>query len=156
MATITEVYRRVKQLNLGREVPAIIRRTKDRIVEIQQDQMYEGKTSRGTRIFPDGQPWMIYAPLTIYLKTHERTPPQPVDRVTLKDTGAFYRGITVKNINRDKFEITSTSRKTKKLEERYGKIIFGLDKESRAQYIEESFRPQLNEYIEETTKLRMK
>jgi len=109
------------------------------------------------KIFPgDRHGGAVYAPLTVYIKTHERTPAQPVDRITLRDTGAFYKGIRVSHVTRDKFTLDSTDRKTQELEDRYGERIFGLDADSRRQYIDQDFFPELKAYIEATAKLKMK
>jgi len=50
----------------------------------------------------------------------------------LKETGAFYLGITVKDINEKGWTLTSTDSKTAMLEKKAGKRIFGLNDETRA------------------------
>lgn len=157
MSTIAEMTRKVSKLNLSVQVPRIIRATAPAIVKTQQEQMYMGKNAKGVNIFPgDRAPGVVYAPFTIFVKTHERHPPQPIDRVTLRDTGTFYKGIQVKNITREKFEITSKNKKTQELEDRYGEAIFGLNPDSRAVYISDYFLPELKQYIESTASLLLK
>ncbi len=148
--TIAEMATRWKMLNLPKEVPEIIKQTKADIVTLQQQQMYEGRDAENEAIMPQ------YAPKTIFIKTQKRKPPQPVDRVTLKDTGAFYKGMRVTNITKKSFFIDSRDRKDQKLEDKYGKSIFGLNLPSRIGYVNEYFFPLLKEYIESVTKLKMK
>jgi hypothetical protein len=107
--------------------------TDKELARIQQDQLYSGKLSTGGWIFPQ------YSPST---KVRKRKKGQPTDRVTLKDTGAFYKGIFI-DVRGDIFVIDSsdeygsdiTGSKRDKLVEKYGVEIFGLNKDSKVEYI---------------------
>lgn len=150
MGTIAEMYRRVKMLNLPREVQQIIKDTKPDIVLLQQQQLYEGRNADNRPITP------FYAAETIRIKTTERNPPQPVDRVTLKDTGAFYSKIKVTNVTKESFEVKSSDKKNGELTDRYGEDIFGMNLPSRILYVNEHFFPKLKQYIEQITGLLMR
>lgn len=147
MTTIADMYRRVKMLNLRVQVPRVISRTTEEMMEIQRDQIYSGKDKFNQPISP------FYRPKTIKIKAAKG---QPTDRVTLKDTGSFYSGIQITKLNQRSFRISSSDKKNKKLEKKYGSVIFGLNGPSRAKYIKEDFFPELKEYIEKTLKVKMK
>jgi hypothetical protein len=95
------------------------------LARIQQDQLYSGKLSTGGWIFPQ------YSPST---KVRKRKKGHPFDRVTLKDTGEFYKGIII-DVRGDTFVITSGDEKTGKLEDKYGVQIFGLNSDSKIEYL---------------------
>lgn len=86
------------------------------ITELNLEQMYRGIDSDGYPIEPE------YKPYTINEKQRKG---QPIDRVTLYDTGSFYRGAT--NIySGNGITLTSTDSKTNELISKYGDEIFGL------------------------------
>lgn len=89
---------------------------KELMVQLNKEQLEEGIRSDGDDIFPP------YALSTIYKKIKKH---QPTDRVTLKDKGAFYAGITVTE-NAKGFQLTSTDKKRGKLKTKYSYYIFGL------------------------------
>jgi len=69
----------------------------------------------------------VYATFTEILKEAKN---QPTDRVTLKDTGAFYRSFRLK-ITRTFFEIDADTRKADgDLADTWGEAILGLQDES--------------------------
>lgn len=97
-------------------------------------QLYdEGIRSDGKPVKPD------YHPNTIQIKL-ERDPPQPTDRVTLRDTGNFHESFVIV-FEEDSFYITSTDSKTEKLTSRYGKKIFGLTEENWTKIIKQYVAP---------------
>lgn len=94
---------------------AIVKVSED-IVIMQMERLYRGLNADGSYIVPD------YKPYTIIIKAKKR---QPIDRVTLKDTGAFYDGIFVERRNETIF-IDSADSKSEGLQAKYGEKIFGL------------------------------
>lgn len=89
-----------------------------------------------------------YAESTKRIKIRKR---QPIDRVTLKDTGAFYESITV--IATDKEVIIETSIEYAKwLVNRYGKEILGIQdvflKDFYNRYITPELESEINKIIE--------
>lgn len=71
---------------------------------------------------------------------------QPTNRVTLKDTGGFYRSFAIRN-TADGFEIVAnTIKEDGDLAERWGKEILGLTDESKMELV---FRlvPLIQDYI---------
>lgn len=152
MSTIIAVAKRVNTLasTLQNEVPDIINRTKETVADIQATQLSTGTRSDGTRTTPD------YRPLTIELKQGQPGLAGVTDRVTLYNTGEFYRGLTVMNIDGVKFEITSRDPKTAKLEEKYGEKILGLNRDNKELYARGAFFRELKAYIEQVTLLKLK
>lgn len=94
-----------------------------------------GETSDG--IFIDS--YEPYKSLTIQLKSKKR---QPVDRVTLKDTGAFHKSFIIVT-EEDSFIITATDVKTEALVFKYGDEIFGLTEDSKEQISRGIVKPNL-------------
>lgn len=71
----------------------------------------------------------FYADYTILVKERFRNPPQPTDRVTLKDSGHMYSTGKVR-LNKEDFEITAdTVKEGVRLEDVWGPIL-GLTEES--------------------------
>jgi len=96
------------------------------IKELQtEEQMYEGVRSDGSDILPE------YTPYTKFIKRLLKSPAQPTDRVTLKDSGDFYNKVYIK-MDRDGFELDSADPKRDELVEKYKEAIFGLTDENKA------------------------
>lgn len=88
---------------------------------LNKKQLDLGVRSDGTNIAPE------YEAITVAIKQSKG---QPTDRVTLKDTGAFYRGFRTVVFG-DRFNIISMDLKERSLIEKYGVNIFGLNEASR-------------------------
>lgn len=112
--------KKLKSINLRAICRNAIKEHEQDIVDLQQEQLSAGLADQGDELQPG------YRPRTIENKLAKG---QPVDRVTLKDTGEFYRKQYVK-YSIDKFEISSRDRKRNKLVNKYtgnrGGDVFGL------------------------------
>lgn len=106
-------------------IAQVVKREQKFIQRLNQAQLKAGQTSEGSDIGP------AYTPYTVVLKKLKR---QPTDKVTLYDTGAFYKSIFV-NVFADQFEIDATDAKTEELTAKYGEVIFGLTDASMSQLI---------------------
>lgn len=104
--------------NIDRYILDAVRINEDFIVELNRDKLFSGKDSNAKKIRPK------YAPSTIIQK---RRKGQPSGRVTLRDTGDFYKDTYIE-YGSDEFEITSSNFKTEILKEKYGDGILGLTK----------------------------
>lgn len=131
MATIGVLRDRIKKFDLEFTSGESIEQTKDQIILQQQAQLFTGTDSDDKSIRPP------YAARTITIKKRKG---QPTDRVTLRDTGAFYKGIFVE-VRETTFVTDSIDEKTGDLLDKYGKRIFGLGKTRRSEYVQESLRP---------------
>jgi hypothetical protein len=129
--TIDRLISNTEALDFNAVIRETVEETTEELTIYQQQQMYAGRRSDGDTIYPS------YTLLTEEIKTGKG---QPTDRVTLKDTGAFYRGITV-TASANSVKITSTDSKTGMLEEKYGEEIFGLNADSAAKYSENELEP---------------
>lgn len=89
--------------------------------DLNAEQMFAGQTADDRVITLDGRKG--YSRTTFEIKKKKG---QPTDRITLRDTGAFHRGLyaTLKN---GKIITSSTDSKADEIEERTGKQIFGLN-----------------------------
>ena len=104
------------------------------IIDLNTDQLFSGLDANGNPVTPN------YSTLTISIK---RQKGQPTNRVTLRDTGEFYRDFEVRFFN-DYFAIFSNDDKTEKLERKYGKDIFGLTNQNILE-VAELVKPDLQE-----------
>jgi len=95
----------------------------DLIIDLNtEEQLFQGIDSQG-RELADIDVGGPYAPITVAIK---RTEGQPFDRVTLKDTGDFYKSFDVVPL-KDGFEIVAdTIKEGQNLEDRWGSDIIGL------------------------------
>lgn len=87
-----------------------------------------------------------YSPVTIEEK---RMRGQPYNRVTLRDTGDFESSFYIR-YSGDSFEITASDGKTDDLVRKYGKEIFGLNRDNLDELIRSYILPFLREKLVET------
>jgi len=116
-----------------------INQNKQVILELQtQEQMYQGKDSKGIDIKP------AYADSTIKIKRRKR---QPTDRVTLFDTGDFYNSLEVIAGKNDAIIRTIISYSVF-LVDKYADIL-GLDEESWTKFIENFTIPTIKKNFDD-------
>lgn len=127
---------------LDQELRDEILKYEDVIVSmIAEEQLYEhGIEGRGTSIMS----YQPYRQSTIKKKIKKG---QPIDRVTLRDTGEFYASLHVE-FDENGFYVTSTDDKAKYLLKKYGKTIFRLT--------DENLKVLLNDYIKPELYLKLK
>jgi hypothetical protein len=90
----------------------------DEVEVLNRGQLFQGEYTNSNKIKPD------YTPTTKRIK---RAKSQPFDRVTLRDTGSFYRGIQA-TVSKKDLTIESTDDKTDKLFNKYGsEELLGLN-----------------------------
>lgn len=112
-----------KNLEDGTIAKKPLEENSSKIVEMNREQLYDfGINSLGIEIAT----YAPYAPYTIKVK---REKGQPFDRVTLKDTGAFYRSFEVV-FDPIGFYITARDPKTQDLMDKYRPEILGLTSEN--------------------------
>lgn len=149
MATIVGLLNRVKAFDASKAAVAVISETKETIADLNVEQMNKGLRSDGSEILPS------YTALTIEIKKEKG---QPTDRVTLQDTGDFYKGVYV-DIEGDKIKTFSTDEKAAKLNKKYSKAkgnIFGLSNPFKREYLNEKARPNFKAKVLLGTGLLMK
>lgn len=146
MATISAVLKKFEALDVDTISADAIEETAPEMIDANRAQMDAGMKADGAEIFPP------YAPLTIAIK---RMKGQPTDRVTLKDTGSFYAGMSI-IVTADQVLSGSGDEKSAKLQEKYGTEIFGLGGEFKAGYVNTALRPVFRQKIEAATGLTMR
>jgi hypothetical protein len=121
MDDLIKYLRKVRtSLNLEKIVRHVMHKEKigDYIVELNTKyQLWLGLRSDGMDITPP------YRPATRRIKQIEG---QPYDRVTLKDTGAYYRSFRVTLMPSGDIEVEATDMKALDLERKYGDKLEGL------------------------------
>lgn len=137
--TIDKLIANTEALDFNEVIKESVEETVQEITAYQQQQLYSGLKSDGQTIFPS------YTRLTEEIKTGKG---QVTDRVTLKDTGAFYAGIQVR-AGANGVSITSTDPKTEMLEKKYSEKIFGLNEDSAAKYSQNDLTPVATRKIKE-------
>jgi hypothetical protein len=143
MSTVLAMIDRVEKLNIDDAVQLSIEDTRVDITAAQNQQMADGKQSDGKNISPG------YKPTTIAIKKRKG---QPYDRVTLKDTGAFYKA-TFADVRDKEIIIDSADSKTEALLKKYGDKIFGLQPVVLAEYTNGPFYKRLKDIITNRTGL---
>lgn len=126
MSTALTILNKLKSIDVLLSAQIAIEKTATDAVQIQRDQLFQGVNKFGEDIKP------AYKPYTIRRKIEKG---QPYDRVTLKDTGAFYRGVII-DVRGEEFALESADEKSSSLQAKYGPSIFGLNEDSRVKYIE--------------------
>jgi len=122
------IISKLQSLNVPQLIRTVLRPSLQLIEELQREQLFAGIDSFGEPIIPE------YSTDTIRRKG-KKSPPQPTDRVTLKDTGKFYKGIKGE-IKDKKIIVTGRDSKTEMLKGKYGEKILGLTDENVALVLE--------------------
>lgn len=101
-------------------------------------QLEAGLDAEGSPIEPE------YSPFTV---AYKKSIGQPFDRVTLHDSGSFYKGMKA-NVFSNGFEMFNSDSKWGKLTEKYGDVA-GLSEKSIEELREEVYLPGLQEDVKE-------
>lgn len=125
-----EYLRRLSNVDVSLASMMAIEDTASVYTEKQREQLFQGIRSDGEAITPS------YTARTVRIKQQKG---QPVDRVTLRDTGDFYRGILI-DVRQDIFTVQSADEKNISLQAKYGTAILGLATAAQIEYIK-SLRP---------------
>lgn len=143
MKLIEDLRDRVKAFNdkltNGTYIRSIIEENDGYIIDMNaEQQLYEqGVNTYGVKIM-DYKP---YRPLTIRIK---REKGQPIDRVTLRDTGDFQSSFYLE-VGNEQFEIKANDWKTDDLIKKYGREILGLTDENLSELIWNFIYPDILE-----------
>lgn len=134
----------LEAFNWGDELEVIVEANTDSILKLQEDQMYEGKDRDGGDISLDGRG---YSRRTFEIKEAKG---QPTDRVTLKDTGAFYASLEA-TVDNGVLDISGNTEYALELIERTGDNVFGLNVEKREQFGENVVIPAIRQIFNSKT-----
>lgn len=117
----------------------------DIMIDMNIDQMQDGIRSTGTKIDPPYRPYTV---------SRKKKIGQPVDRVTLKDSGDFHNSVRIKDYAQKK-ELFAYDPKSEMLQEKYGPEILGLT-DSNLSKVRRNVRPIIIADVKKefTTKFR--
>jgi len=148
--TIAEAYRRVETAINGLEdaiINEIIPAAEADMVEMQTERLFSGLNADGTPIKNLQTGSSEYSNLTVDFKLRRG---QPTDRITLKDTGEFYKVIYATSYDGKEVIFDSTDDKSGELKLRYGEEIFGLTNEDKPNVMEIT-TSGLRDYVKDVT-----
>ena len=111
---------------------------------ITQDQLFEqGIDGTGNKIKNQITGELGYRRFTIQVKISKN---QPIDRITLKDTGSFYDSINVVGTD-DELVVSSNIGITPDVIEKYGIDVLRPTRENLEEFINEYYLPNIKEYV---------
>lgn len=125
MQTALTILKKLESIDVGEAARVAITNTKDFAVAQQRLQLFQGIGADDLKIIPS------YSAKTKRIKI---TKGQPIDRVTLRDTGAFYAGIRIDVVG-EVIRTDSINEKSQDLQGRYGGEIFGMGTNYRTRYV---------------------
>ena len=142
MTAVQDMLDLIHSIDIVFEAEEAIHDTRTEYVNKQREQLFKGKNEEGQPIVP------AYTPRTVAIKKKKG---QPTDRVTLKDTGDFYKEIFLDTREKE-FVIDSADPKAGQLIEKYGEKIFGLDETNQEAYVnnhlDDSFVSRIEKKLE--------
>lgn len=126
-----------ESLTEGKLIAEVCIKNEEFIIDLNANkQLYEeGENALGVKI----DSYMPYSQVTIAIK-HQKG--QPVNRVTLRDTGTFEKSFLI-HCDSKQIIIFARDNKTKKLTKKYGAAIFGLTSENKNLLIWSKIYPYL-------------
>jgi hypothetical protein len=147
MPSAKELQRRLNKASklslLQKEVEKIVL-TDTKIRELKRDEFERGRNPDGSAISP------AYRSAS-YKAFKQSTNPKAQGRVDLIFTGAFVNQLFQKSLGSSKFLFDSQNEKTSMLRGKYGKRIFGLNKETFLELQQTDYRDKLVRKIRQIT-----
>jgi hypothetical protein len=142
MTTITRYAQNFRKIDIEAELPKIMEEVAPEAVAYNQQQLYRQGIDRF------GKQLRRYTSLTYALKKYQRNPLPGLGIPDLNFTGTLYRGMYLKVVGKS-FYLGSNDSKETRIENKYGKDIWGLTKESKTR-LSRDVRPLLMRYIRKT------
>ncbi|OYW20311.1 MAG: hypothetical protein B7Z54_01505 [Sphingobacteriales bacterium 12-47-4] len=126
-----QLIKKMEAISLQSEAEAAINQTGELGADIIAGQLAQGQRADGTEITP------FYKPSTIEIKRRKSGLAGITDRVTLYDTGSYYRGLYVTAKGGNVF-YGSRDSKANKLQDKYGnrggKGLLGFNRDGKSEY----------------------
>ena len=134
MGTIAKVTNLWRNLDVEEEAVNTILETKEDLIDLNQSQLLEGKNKVGQKL-KSYRNWS-------YAKMKNAKNSLPGFGIPdLFNKGNFFAGFKIRFISKKSFEFYSTDDKNSMLVKKYGQDIFGLQDESREEYLRRNFKP---------------
>lgn len=140
MATIHQFASRFAKIDIQAELPNIIEEVAPEMIAYNQQQLYRSSVDRF------GKSLKQYQLPSYSLYKYRKNPLPGLGRPDLNLTGTLYRGMYVK-VDARSYLLGSIDRKEPKIEQKYGKDIWGLTRESKSKLARNDVRPRLLGYI---------
>ncbi|KAF0193987.1 MAG: hypothetical protein FD166_3613 [Bacteroidetes bacterium] len=137
MGTLVDLRDSLTEFDIQRESLAAISRTAEKYVDLNREQLLEGRRADKTRM-----PNYSYISVKFYGK--------PEGPIRLYDTGAFQESFKL-DVGSEDLELVADD--IHGLEERFGNEIYGLATENQEYYNQDIFLPELADAIETKTGL---
>lgn len=147
MATIHEMLRRVKQVDITNIAANIVANSKTELIEKNKAQLLDQGINK------QGQKLRRYQSNSYAARKHAINPFPGFGVPDLYRTGAFQSGFKLQLLSKNEFEINSSDSKTGDLVSKYGKDIFGLTTDSKAEYSKDTMQPELVKEVKRILKL---
>lgn len=137
MATVLDMIDNLKSLNIEKEALVAIGKTGERILDLNRDQLLDGKKSNG-KVMP------AYSDMSVEVYG------KPSGPIRLYDTGAFQESF---KIDVDSLGLQILSDDPNDLAGAYGDDIFGLTTKNQEYYNKEIFLPVFMDAVKNETGL---
>lgn len=144
-----EVLEQLQRLDVRQVASDSLVAVEDVMADLNASQLAQSTRSDGSETLP------TYRDITIEKKKKKSGLSGVSDRVTLYDTGAFYRALYAK-VQGEDIEFGSADWKADKLDEKYSTqrgSIFGLTEDSRDDLVESHLRDEWERRVEDVTGL---
>lgn len=138
---------RLRKSDMNEIAQQVVRYYQDDVIEMNKEQLEVGQYASGEQITP------AYAPYTVKKKREEG---KVSDRVTLEDTGAFYKSIYL-GAQKSGYYVYASDIKTAELEAKYSdgnSILFGLNERNKDKFRQLALTLFANKYYERIRQLR--
>lgn len=127
--TLSELLERLQKVDVDRIAKMTLGETREIYLDLNREQLTSGIRSDKSKITPE---------YTYFTKLKKKEQGRDPDKVTLYDTGDFYREMFM-DVGSDLIEVDSIDYKSDELKEKYGDKIFGLTDDSKETYLGEIF-----------------
>lgn len=147
MATIAEMARRFKAINLTEEAAGVMEQTAEEIADLNRRQLYQGLDRDGKPLSPKytEDPYFKSVEAAIrYAKWKQQITPDPArpwDVPNLFIVGRFHGSIGV-DVSGDKYQMNSSDPNASDIGAKF-KTALGLNESSKKQYREQTLHPAL-------------
>lgn len=147
MGTIHNFARNLDKLTLFNEGAVAVAKTEQGVRLLQESQLvFTGKNKENKTL-------KRYKSSSYARMKNEMNPFPGYGNPDLKKTGALLRGLKIINITQHEFDIISTDAKYPELLKKYGKEMFGLNKDSIVDYKKKYFQTEFVAQVKKTLKL---
>lgn len=137
MATIHEMLRRARSIDLQAIGVSVIVDTKDAFIDLNKSQLMDKGEDKNSKKLKS------YRSASYARKKNQRNPFPGLGTPDLFATGAFQNAFQLKINSKNSFDIFSSNSKSSDLQKKYGAAIFGVSDPNKQEYADEYMQPAL-------------